>query len=193
MLDPAFMIRKGEKGLGLATAYSIIHRHDGYITAEWKPDHGTIIHVYLPASEKEVVETKYLEGKFPVGKGKILLMDDEETIRDAVGRVLQSLGYEVNLAQNAHEALELYQKSMQHGERFDVVIMDLASSNKMRLEETIKKLLEINPEAKVVLSSGYPNDPIMLNYKEYGFSDVIAKPYQVEELSKTLYKVIMGS
>jgi PAS domain S-box-containing protein len=192
MFDPTFVINQGEKGLGLATVYSIVHGHGGCVNAEPLNDSRTAIHIYLPASDKEVVETKYMEGEFPLGKGKVLLMDDEEMIRDAVGRVLRYFGYEVILAKNTGEALELHEKCLNDREPFDVIIMDLATTEDVELKETVEKLHEIQPNAKAILSCRYTENPIMLNYKEYGFVDVIAKPYQVEELNKTLHRAIVN-
>ena len=119
-------------------------------------------------------------------------MDDEEIIRDVSGEMLTSLGYEVNFATDGNEAIELYRKAKESGEPFDVVIMDLTIPGGMGGKEAIKKLLELDPGAKVIVSSGYSNDPVMSGYKEYGFRGVIAKPYKLVELSAKVHKVIAG-
>jgi nitrogen-specific signal transduction histidine kinase len=120
MMDPSVMVKEGAHGLEMATACSIIYGHDGCLTAESRPEPGKILHIYLPASEKETVENKYLEGCFPVGKGKVLLMDRQEMVRDAVGRVLHNLGYEVLAASSGAVAVELYRNALQSSEPFDV-------------------------------------------------------------------------
>jgi CheY-like chemotaxis protein len=117
-------------------------------------------------------------------------MDDEEIVRDVVGDMLTSLGYEAVTVEEGNEAVRLYKEALDKGEPFDVVIMDLTVPGGIGGKETVKRLLEIDPGARVVVSSGYSNDSIMANYKDYGFSDVITKPYTVEELSEKLYHVI---
>ncbi len=119
-------------------------------------------------------------------------MDDDEIIRDVAGELLTSLGYEADFATEGDEAIELYRKAKESGEPFGAVIMDLTIPGGMGGKEAIKKLLDIDPAAKVIVSSGYSNDPIMSDYKSYGFSDVIAKPYKVAELSAKVHKVIAG-
>jgi CheY-like chemotaxis protein len=123
---------------------------------------------------------------------KVLVMDDEEIIRDVAGEMLTSLDYEVDFATEGNEAIELYMKAKESGEPFDAVIMDLTIPGGMGGKEAIKKLLEVDPGAKVIVSSGYSNDPVMSDYKSYGFRDVIAKPYNVAELSAKIHKVIVG-
>lgn len=104
--------------------------------------------------------------------------------------MLGSLGYNVEFARDGDEATELYKKAIESGEPFDAVIMDLTIAGGMGGKEAIKKLIELDPEVKTIVSSGYSNDPVMSDYKQYGFHGVIAKPYQIEELSDTLSKVI---
>jgi len=190
MFDPSFMVKEGGGGLGLAMIYSIIRGHDGYVTAESRNGEGLVIHVYLPASEKKVVENRYMEGNFPVGKGKVLLMDDEEMVRDMVARVLRYLGYEVDLASNGEEVMDAYGKSIEGEERYDAVIMDLTSYDEKEARRILERLKGVEPQVKAILSGSYPNAPLMLDYRELGFCDVVTKPYQVEDLIGTLSKVI---
>ena len=187
IFDPYFTTKQKGTGLGLTTVYSIIDKHDGYITAESEPGMGTTFHIYLPASKKEITKAKDIETHILTGKGKVLVMDDDEYVRDIAGEMLEHLEYEVVFAKDGTEAIEMYRKNP-----FNVVIMDLTIPGGMGGKEAVKKLLEIDSKARVIVSSGYSNDPVMANFEKYGFSGVVSKPYEIEELSKALYKVIAG-
>jgi CheY-like chemotaxis protein len=133
-----------------------------------------------------------LEERVATGSGRILLMDDEDSIRDIAREMLSSLGYEVELARDGTEAISLYRKARESSYPFDVVVLDLTVPGGMGGAEAIERLREIDPEIKAVVSSGYSNDPIMADYTKYGFRGVIAKPYTAKELSQTLNSVIKG-
>jgi CheY-like chemotaxis protein len=192
IFDPYFTAKQKGSGLGLATTYSIIKRHDGYITVDSKLGVGTTFYIYLPASEKELLTKKDTEEIPLVGKGKILVMDDEEMIRDAGGGILSHLGYEVEFARDGAEAIEIYKQAKESDQPFDVVIIDLTIPGAMGGKEAIQKLLVIDPEIKAIVSSGYSNGSIITDFKQYGFSAILPKPYEVKELSKTLHTLIMG-
>ncbi|MGE5443313.1 MAG: response regulator, partial [Ignavibacteriales bacterium] len=117
-------------------------------------------------------------------------MDDEEMVREFTEKVLGHLGYETEFARDGAETIELYVRGKEDNKPFDVVIMDLTIPGGMGGRETIKRLMEIDSEVKAIVSSGYSNDPVMSEYKDYGFRKVITKPYKIEELSKILAKVI---
>ncbi len=190
VFDPYFTTKKGGSGLGLATVYSIIRNHDGYITVESEAGSGTCFYIYLPKSEKGTAPKKDAEERPIHGKGKILVMDDEEIVRTVAGAILTELGYDVEFSTNGTEAIDMYVKSKETEHPFDAVIMDLTISGGMGGGIAIKKLREIDPEVKAIVSSGYSDDPIMADYKKYGFSAVIAKPYKVAALSRTLREVL---
>lgn len=192
IFDPYFTTKPGGSGLGLSMAYSIIKRHDGLITVDSKPGEGTIFYIDLPASNKTPIKATE-KGESPTadsGKGKVLVMDDEKSIRDMVGQMLNFLGYDVKLAQDGSEAIEIYMEANQSGKPFDAIIMDLTVPGGMGGKEALEKLRQANPEIKVIVSSGYHTDPIMSNFKQYGFSGVIAKPYRMKDLGETLRNVI---
>ncbi|HBU05096.1 MAG TPA: hypothetical protein DEA95_00420 [Nitrospiraceae bacterium] len=190
IFDPYFTTKQMGSGLGLTTAYSIIRKHDGAVTVESELGKGTILNIYLPASSKEIIFHEEITDTVSSGKGKILVMDDDDMVRDVAGAILRSLGYKVEFAKDGTEAIELYQKAIISGESFDVVIMDLTIPGGMGGKDAIKKLLNIDLQVKAVVSSGYSNDPIMSNYKAHGFSAVISKPYNVIDMSKTLHELI---
>ena len=190
IFDPYFTSKQKGSGLGLATAYSIVKRHDGYVQVESELGVGTTFNIYLPASSEEILMEKELRERIHAGKGKILVMDDEEIIRDVTGEMIEVLGYEVEFAKDGAEAIELYKKAKESAQPFEAIIMDLTIPGGMGGKETIQELIEIDPEIRAIVSSGYSNDPIMADYRKYGFCGVIAKPYKIKELGEILYKVI---
>ncbi|GAG16500.1 unnamed protein product, partial [marine sediment metagenome] len=127
-----------------------------------------------------------------VSRGRILVMDDEQVVRKVAARMLEHIGHEVELASDGAEAIKLYKKARQKGRPFDVVIMDLTVPGGMGGTETVGKLLEIDPEVKAVVSSGYSNDPIISDSHKYGFSGIATKPYKIEELEEVIQKVMAG-
>ncbi len=176
--------------MGLATSYSIIKQHNGYIDVESEVGVGTTFTVWLLASVKELKKQKDIQD-IPITKeAKVLLMDDEETILDAAGEVLTYLGYIVVFARDGEDAISKYKKAHNTGEPFDVIIMDLTVPGGMGGEETIQNLLKIDPDVCAIVSSGYSNDPVMADYKKHGFKGVITKPYTFEELNETLQQVM---
>ncbi|OGP18677.1 MAG: hypothetical protein A2V21_310165 [Deltaproteobacteria bacterium GWC2_55_46] len=194
VFDPYFTTKKGGSGLGLATVYSVVKNHDGYISLDTKPGSGTVFHIYLPASDTELApqKAKVVEERPSIGRGRVLIMDDEEMIRDIAGKILVELGYEVDYAANGSEALEKYRVRMEAGSPFDAVILDLTIPAGMGGREAIKKLLELDPGARAIVSSGYSNDSIMSEYARFGFKAVIAKPYRIADLSNVVRQVVEG-
>ncbi|HWR58838.1 MAG TPA: PAS domain S-box protein, partial [Thermodesulfovibrionales bacterium] len=190
IFDPYFTTKQKGSGLGLAIAYSIIKNHNGHITVKSNLGTGTTFHIYLPASPKPLVEKKLREERIVSGKGRILVMDDEDMVRSVICEILGHIGYEVGPARDGLEAIELYKKSRELGVLFDAVILDLTVPGGMGGKETIRKLLEIDPKVKAIASSGYSNDPVMANFREYGFASVIPKPYRIAEISKVLAEVL---
>ena len=190
IFDPYFTTKQKGSGLGLTVAYSIIKNHDGLITVESELGKGTVFYIYIPASKKQIHAKNDAERKPITGKGKILVMDDEEIIREALDAILTILGYQTDFAKNGEETIALFKEAKELEEPFDLVIMDLTIKGGMGGKEAIKRLIEIDPEVKAVVSSGYSTDPVMANFKKYGFHGVVAKPYDINELSKTLHKII---
>jgi PAS domain S-box-containing protein len=193
IFDPYFTTKETGSGLGLTTTYSIIKKHDGYVTVKSKVNVGTTFSLYLPASEKKAESVRKIQQEPLPGHGKILVMDDEEIVRDAAGSMLRELGYDAAFARDGAEAIELFRKTVEAGGRFDAVIMDLTIPGGMGGREAVTRLLALDPALKVIASSGYSNDPIMADYKKYGFSAIVPKPYEIEDLRKALHRVIAGN
>ncbi|GAB4169330.1 MAG: hypothetical protein Kow00108_02970 [Calditrichia bacterium] len=184
IFDPFFTTKKSGSGLGLATSYSIIRKHLGAITAESVPGKGTTFTLYLPASihQTSIEETEKDNGTIQCHlEGNILVMDDEEEIRKVVKEFLESCGVQVDEAADGEEAIKKYTEKMSNGHKYDLLIMDLTIPGGMGGKDAIKKLLEIDPEVKALVSSGYSNDDSMSNFKKYGFVDVVKKPYLLNE------------
>ena len=200
IFDPYFStkdrgIEKG-MGLGLAITYSIINRHNGHITVESEVGVGTTFTLYLPVAVEDIVDiepVKTVEPAKPsIRTKRILLMDDEEMIRRLSKQRLERSGYEPELAKDGAEAIALYKKSMDSGEPFDAVILDLTVKGGMGGKDTVKALLELDPQVKAIVSSGYSDDPVMNCCRSYGFARALVKPYTKEDLNDVLNNVIKG-
>ena len=190
IFDPYFTTKQEGSGLGLATAYSIIRKHEGHIAVESQSGIGTAFYIYLPASEKAAPEKK--EVKLIKGQGRILVMDDEASLRKMVGRMLEKLGYEPEFSKDGAEAIQMVKEAKEAKKPYDAVILDLTIPGGMGGKEAIKSLLEIDPEVKAIVSSGYSDDPVLANFQEYGFKDMMPKPFEFQSLSKVLHEVLKG-
>ena len=191
IFDPFFTTKKDGNGLGLASAYSIITRHDGYIELESQRYIGTTFYIYLPASDTSRIEIETRNEVAATGEGyKILFMDDEEEIRNSVGEMLSFYGYQVVPTKDGAEMIEEYKRAMNDGDPFAAVIMDLTIPGGMGGQEALAYLRDIDPKIKAIISSGYANDPVMAEYERYGFTGVVTKPYEIDELNEVLTKVL---
>jgi PAS domain S-box-containing protein len=190
IFDPYFTTKHRGSGLGLATSYSIIKTHGGLLTVESELGVGTTFHVLLPACQRVVSSSKPEAGQPVGGEGRILLMDDEEPIRNLAAEMLSLLGYEVILAKDGAEAIELYVLANVSQKPFSAVIMDLTVPGGMGGKETIRRLQALDPNVKAIVSSGYSNDPVMAEYEKHGFRGVIVKPFGIKEVSEALRRVI---
>lgn len=190
IFDPFFTTKEHGSGLGLSSSYSIIKNHGGLITVQSTPGKGSTFIVYLPATDKEPVDETPSEDEDIRGTGKVLIMDDEEIVRDAVTSLLEYLGYQVETAAEGRETLEKYIQAHTSGVPFDVVIMDLTIPGGMGGREAVRELRKYDPDARVIVSSGYNTDPIMAHHEKYGFDGVVPKPYQLEDLGRAVKEII---
>ncbi len=196
IFDPYFSTRPSRSGLGLSVSYSIVKKHNGLIITHSELGVGTEICIYLPAAKPGTDAAGPASGQprkavapedVVVGKsGRILFMDDEEIVLKTVGGLLQMLGYQVEYAHDGREAVEIYEKARRDAKPFLAVILDLTVPGGIGAREAIKKLLQLDPEVTAIVSSGYADDPLMVEYKLHGFKGAIAKPYEISELSQVL-------
>jgi len=192
LFDPFSSADQKSSGRGLASSYSIIKMHEGHITADSKPGVGTTFHIYLPAFQSGIAPSEESMKTYFSGRGTVLVMDDEEIVRLVVSKLLEQCGYEAVLARDGEEMLKKYREALESGKPFDAVILDLVIEGGMGGQEAIKHLLDIDPHAKALISSGYSNAPAMSHYKVFGFKGFLAKPYRLAELGKVLHEVIIG-
>lgn len=198
IFDPYFSTKemgtqKG-MGLGLSICHSIIKGHSGDVGVESQKGTGATFNIYLPAfdgkASKEKPEKSQMKATPVIGKGRILVMDDEKMIRHLAGEILSYLGYKVSFSKDGVKAIEIYKDAMESGEPFDAVILDLTVRGGMGGKEAIRKLMEIDPHVTGIVSSGYSDDSVMTDFEKYGFKGVVAKPYSVNEVSVVLDEVI---
>ncbi len=191
IFEPYFTTKKEGTGLGLATVYSVVRKHDGQIKVESKPGVGTTFDIYLPALMKPLPPLPVVtKAETFSGHGRVLVMDDETDVRKMLSTMLRKFGYDVETANDGREAIECYKTARAEGKPFDLVIMDLTIPNGMGGREAARWLRELDPQVKVIASSGYSFDPVMANHRDYGFCGVIPKPYRVEELGRVLGEVM---
>ncbi|MDD5312953.1 MAG: PAS domain S-box protein [Dehalococcoidia bacterium] len=192
IFDPYFTTKKDRLGLGLSIAYSIIKNHGGLITVESVQHKGTTVHIYLPAStaKEEAAESRAGAPASPV---RILIVDDEVVVRNEGARMLRRLGYhKVEFAADGTEALQKYNQAIRVGSPFRVVILDLSIPGSMGGKETIKALLKVDPEASIIVSSGYFDEPLISNFRRYGIKGALSKPFKLEELRMILQEILEG-
>jgi CheY-like chemotaxis protein len=193
IFDPYFTTKLCGSGLGLASSHSIITKHGGHIGVSSVVNKGTTITIHLPAIGETISEhqTEFTVQPSRVHKGgSILVMDDEEIIRKLATAILEEFGYQVTTCNNGNEAVSQYKSAREAGTPFSVVIMDLTIPGGMGGKEAAKEILALDPDACLLVSSGYSEDPIMADYSTYGFRGAIAKPYGVHELEEILHSAL---
>jgi len=191
IFDPYFTTKEKGSGLGLATSYSIIKNHGGLIRVRSELGKGSVFSLYLPALA--AVEAAPVKSAVPAGarKGRVLIMDDEEIVRLVAGELITTLGHEAEFAEHGEAALQAYRNAKAAGRPFDIVILDLTIRGGMGGAETVRKLLEIDPDAKTVVSSGYSDDLVTSTYRKHGFRAFLKKPYDVTDLQAILNALLV--
>jgi two-component system cell cycle sensor histidine kinase/response regulator CckA len=190
IFDPYFTTKQQGSGLGLSSVYSIMRKHDGHITVESVLGAGTTFHLFLPASPASRETPPLAAAPLATGRGRVLVMDDEQPVREVVVHMLEKLGYEQATARDGREAVEMYKSALDSGQRFDGVIMDLTIPGGMGGAEAMRLLLALDPQVKAIVSSGYSNNSILADYRAHGFAGVITKPFSLETLSGVLKTVL---
>jgi len=191
IFEPYFTTKKAGTGLGLATVYSVVRKHNGQIKAISEPGKGTTFEIHLPASQTPAspAHSPTKPEKFS-GHGRILVVDDEAPIRKFLTMMLQKFGYEAETANDGEEAIARFTAAQSAGTPFDVIIMDLTIPNGMGGCEAVRRLRELDSKVRAIASSGYSLDPVMANYRDYGFCGVIPKPYRPDDLNRMLKEII---
>ncbi len=192
IFDPYFTTRDNGHGLGLSVVYSVIKRHGGHIEVDSQPGEGAEFLMYLPAAGSPDSQRRKVQEKPVEGSGKILLMDDDISLRRVAARMLSSLGYDVSTAENGDQAIEMFKNAVQANDPYKLVILDLTIPGGKGGRETIEEIREIDDRVKAIVSSGYSEVAVMANYREYGFDGVMAKPYRIDEMSRVLHHVLAG-
>lgn len=194
IFDPYFTTKSAGNGLGLASAYSIINKHGGNIGVDSAIGRGTTFTIHLPSigeTYSELATEITARGAAERhGGGSILVMDDDAMIRDFAAMMLSELGYRVMTCTDGAEAIRLYEHALQSECPFGAVIMDLTIPGGMGGKEAARQLLAVDAKAKLIVSSGYSNDPIMSDYPAYGFSAAVAKPYRINDLGQVLISLL---
>jgi len=196
IFDPYFSTKQRGSGLGLASTHSIITKHNGTINTASILNEGTTFIICLPVAaeeEKTTPEDSLAETySTPAVAAHILILDDEELVREVIGAMLEELGHKVSYAVHGGEAIKKYQEAWQNNSPYDAVITDLTIPGGMGGQEAAREILQTDPQAKIIVSSGYATDPVMANYKDYGFQGRVVKPYHFAELKKVIERVLMG-
>ena len=194
--QPYFTTRAGSQGLGLSTALASMQRMGGTLLLDSTEFVGTTAYVYIPAPTDARMRTGNT-GALPTAaqaepakKKRVLLMDDEQMILDIVSRMLTHIGYEVTVCTDGAQAIAAFAKSKMQGTPFDVVLMDLVIPTGVGGQDAVHTIRKIDPNAKVIASSGHLEHPAMTDHKKFGFAAILEKPYKLERLQQVLESVL---
>jgi two-component system cell cycle sensor histidine kinase/response regulator CckA len=182
VFDPYFSTKPSGSGLGLATAYSVTRKHGGFLDCESTPGEGSTFSIYLPASERTPSRAEPVAPVSETGSGRILVMDDDDGVRSMTRKLLAMAGYETAGATTGSDAVSAYAEAQAAGNGFAAVIMDLTVSGGDGGKEAIVKLLKVDKNARAIVASGYSDDPVLADYRRYGFVGMLAKPFRFEDL-----------
>ena len=186
IFDPYFTTKEKGSGLGLTTSYSIVKRNGGRIEVESTPGEGTVFTVLLPAANQKSKTVAVENRSRKLKSSRILIMDDDPGIRNVSRQMLLIQGHEVETSNDGAQAIKMFSEAKQAGNPFEIVIVDLTIPGGMGGKQTAAKLLELDPSVKIIVCSGYSEDPVMANFQQHGFSGALAKPYSMSKLEEVL-------
>jgi len=191
IFDPYFTTKPKGSGLGLASVHSIIKRHGGAVEVSSTPGGGTTFTIHLPAIPGRQPENTGISESMELrGSGRVLVMDDEYFIREIATYILGFMGYEVDCCADGEEAVECFHTARKKNDPYSAVILDLTIPGGMGGKEAASRILEIDPDAVLIVSSGYSDDPVVASFSQYGFSGVVPKPFDAEGLTRELKRLI---
>lgn len=191
IFDPYFTTKQTGTGLGLTSAYSIVRKHSGAISFTSEPGKGTTFEILLPASREPVENDSHrVQQDVAIGRGLILVMDDEDYIRDIACEMLTMMGYGAEGFSCGEDLVRRYRDTVREGKTPSAVILDLTIRGGMGGQEAAKIILELDPAARLIVASGYSNNPVMANFRESGFAAALMKPFRLEDVGTTLQKVL---
>jgi|GEM_PF-1051092 len=191
IFEPFFTTKKDGNGLGLSTVHYIIKKHNGFISVYSEIGEGTTFKIYLKAEINSNISEQNQNSEILKGNNEeILVMDDDDEILETLKELALHLNYKFTLVENGEKAIELYKNSLEKNNPFKAVILDLTNKKGWGGHQTINELKKIDPKVKAILFSGYSDEPIINNYKEYGFLEKLEKPVNLQELSIALKNVL---
>jgi signal transduction histidine kinase/CheY-like chemotaxis protein len=197
IFDPYFSTKhRGDQkgmGLGLTICHAVVQKHGGAIAVKSEVGSGTTFDIYLPAARKLSAGEKAPTPPSEPRHGRVLVMDDEEGVREVLGQTLEGMGHAVELAENGQEAIEVFRSAQRLGRRFDAVLLDLTIREGMGGQETIQALLKIDPDVKAIAMSGYIDSPVILEPERHGFKAAVEKPFDAGKLQEILSRVMDSS
>lgn len=192
IFDPYFTTKPNGTGLGLASAYSIIKKHEGELSVESVPGHGTTFHIYLPAEDEQVDAhcVSAVRDGIVSGQGHLLVLEDDRMLARMLKLMLTNLGYDATVAYTGNQAIEIYREAMTSSQFFDGCILDLTLTGSINGAETLDHILQIDPNVRALVCSGYSNDQIVADFKKHGFCGMVTKPYAIEDISHAVHEML---
>ncbi len=192
IFDPYYTTKDRGNGLGLTICYSIIKQHNGLIDVISNPDSGTIFNIYLPACLEQVEKKSQEDHQIEQNNHdvRIIVMDDDSMVRTMVQKILSRFNYDVDFATDGNQLIDKYKSGIINNTPFHVVLTDLTVQGGLGGKECLDILKRINPNIQCIVMSGYANDPVVADYKKYGFTAKIIKPFSINELIQTIKDIV---
>ncbi len=190
IFEPYFTTKPEGSGLGLATCYSAVQKHEGTITVRSKVNVGTEFNIYLPAVSATSEPSSIEPPRIIPGDGSILVVDDQDGVREVAVQILERLGYDAISATDGEEALRLYMKRMHSGEPISAILMDMTLPGGMSGDETLREIRRLDPNVRSIATSGYFEEDAEDDLRERGYKAMLPKPYTAEGLSVALQSAL---